>query len=84
MRRKTGKPTIAALGAIAAGALVWSKNGSPVVSIIVAVVAGVVCWIVWGLFENLLYKAADKGTQKVEDAVQNAYQKHLDKKNSQL
>ncbi len=48
MRRVTGKPTIAALAAIAVGALLYTNRASTVISVIGAIAAGVIAYVVWG------------------------------------
>lgn len=80
MRSVTAKPAIAALAAIAVGALVYSGNSNTALSIGAAVIAGIVAYIVWGAFENLLAKGAEKVTEKAGDAITKAYRKHHENK----
>ena len=80
MRSVTAKPAVAALAAIAAGALLYSNQASTALSIGGAIVAGIVAYIVWGAIENLIAKGASKVTEKAGDAITSAYRKHHENK----
>ena len=80
MRRVTAKPTIAALAAVAVGAILYSRKASTVLTIAAAVIAGIVAYILWGFIENLIAKGAEKVTEKAGDAITNAYRKHHENK----